>query len=179
MHPSPPPLQPLTPPAQQQWQIIPHGGREQNELMHMVLKPETAGITVFRPQEGSSIAFTYQLQMFHYKKGGGGGKWWTGNNGAWLLLCMRHEFFEWRFAVFFSFFIQTLNSTLTQVLASSQNSLVNSSLSELYCRHSSCYKTPSAERTSLYKHWYFNILYGTLTQRNDESVFDVANQVRA
>lgn len=42
-----------------------------NELLHMVLKPETAGITVFRPQEGSSIAFTYELQMFHYKKKGG------------------------------------------------------------------------------------------------------------
>jgi hypothetical protein len=34
----------------------------------MLLKPETAGITVFPPQEGSSIAFTYRLQMFHYKK---------------------------------------------------------------------------------------------------------------
>ena len=64
-------------------------------FLHMVLKPETAGITVFRPQEGSSIAFTYQLQMFHYKKkgGGGGGKWRTGNNGARLFLCTRHEFF--------------------------------------------------------------------------------------
>jgi hypothetical protein len=39
-----------------------------NELLHMVLKPETAGITVFPPQEGSSIAFTYRLQMFHYQK---------------------------------------------------------------------------------------------------------------
>jgi len=60
-----------------------------NELLHMVLKPETAGITVFGPQEGSSIAFTYQLQMFHYKKKGVGVGW--GVNGGREI--MGHDYF--------------------------------------------------------------------------------------